>query len=83
MGHDKEADVHQLQEAKPCRFELTDDDIIIRYEIIGFTVLNASRRRREYGHGVNIAYLASVLHAFAKIHLRGTSDTLRTLSEIP
>jgi len=34
--------------------ELTDDDIIIRYEKgdTGFTVLNASRRRREYGHGV-------------------------------
>ncbi|MCD6210884.1 MAG: DUF2283 domain-containing protein [Methanophagales archaeon] len=37
--------------------KLTDDDIIIRYEkgeIIGFTALNASRRKRErkYGHGV-------------------------------
>jgi len=35
--------------------ELTDDDLIIRYEkgdVVGITVLNASRRRREHGRGV-------------------------------
>ena len=56
--YDKEADVLYINFKKPSHAddsELTDDDIIIRYEkgeIIGFTVLNASRRRREYGHGV-------------------------------
>ena len=57
-SYDKEADVLYINFKKPSHAddsELTDDDIIIRYEkgeIIGFTVLNASRRRREYGHGV-------------------------------
>ena len=34
------------------------------------------------GTAYNIAYLASAI-AFAKIPLRGTSDTLETLSEMP
>ena len=57
-AYDKEADVLYINFKKPSHADdskLTDDDIIIRYEkgeIIGFTVLNASRRRREYGHGV-------------------------------
>ena len=56
--YDKEADVLYINFKKPSHAddsELTDDDIIIRYEkgkIIGFTVLNASRRRGEYGHSV-------------------------------
>ncbi|HDN73397.1 MAG TPA: DUF2283 domain-containing protein, partial [Archaeoglobus sp.] len=35
--------------------ELTDDDLIIRYEggsAVGITVLNASRRRAGHGRGV-------------------------------
>ena len=50
-SYDKEADVLYINFKKPSHAddsELTDDDIIIRYEkgeIIGFTVLNASRRR--------------------------------------
>jgi uncharacterized protein YuzE len=49
--YDKEADVLYLNFKKPSHAddsELTDDDLIIRYEkgeIIGVTVLNASRRR--------------------------------------
>ena len=49
--YDKEADVLYLNFKKPSHAddsELTDDDLIIRYEkgaIIGITVLNASRRR--------------------------------------
>jgi len=55
--YDKEADVLYLNFKKPSRAddsELTDDDILIRYEkgeVIGITVLNASRRRAEYGRG--------------------------------
>ncbi|MEA1895181.1 MAG: DUF2283 domain-containing protein [Euryarchaeota archaeon] len=53
--YDKEADVLYLNFKKPSHAddsELTDDDLIIRYEkgtIIGITVLNASRRRVGYG----------------------------------
>ncbi|MDP2754100.1 MAG: DUF2283 domain-containing protein [Nitrospirota bacterium] len=57
-SYDKEADVLYINFKKPSHAddsELTDDDIIIRYEkgeIIGITILNASRRRIGYGHGV-------------------------------
>jgi len=50
-SYDKEADVLYLNFKKPSHAddsELTDDDLIIRYEkgeIIGITVLNASRKR--------------------------------------
>ena len=49
--YDEEADVLYLNFKKPGRAdnsELTEDDIIIRYEkgkIVGITVLNASKRR--------------------------------------
>ncbi len=49
-SYDKEADVLYINFKKPSHAddsELTDDDIIIRYEkgeIIGITVLNASKR---------------------------------------
>jgi len=49
--YDKEADVLYINFKKPSHAdnsELTDDDIIIRYEkgqVIGITILNASRRR--------------------------------------
>ena len=33
-------------------------------------------------HSLNTAYLATVLRTSAQIPLRGTSDTLRTLSDI-
>ncbi len=54
-SYDKEADVLYINFKKPSHAddsELTDDDIIIRYEkgeIVGVTVLNASKRR---GHDV-------------------------------
>jgi len=54
-SYDKEADVLYVDFKKPSHAddsELTDDDIIIRYEkgeIVGVTVLNASKRR---GHDV-------------------------------
>lgn len=57
-SYDKEADVLYINFKKPSHAddsELTDDDIIIRYEkgeIIGITILNAGRRRIGYGHGV-------------------------------
>lgn len=57
-SYDKEADVLYINFKKPSNAddsELTDDDIIIRYEkgeIVGITVLNASRRKVGYGHGV-------------------------------
>ncbi|MBP9019491.1 MAG: DUF2283 domain-containing protein [Bacteroidales bacterium] len=50
-AYDKEADVLYINFKKPSHAddsELTDDDIIIRYEkgeVIGITILNASRRR--------------------------------------
>ena len=50
-AYDKEADVLYINFKKPSHAddsELTDDDIIIRYEkgeVIGITVLNASKRR--------------------------------------
>jgi uncharacterized protein YuzE len=53
--YDKEADVLYLNFKKPSHVddsELTDDDLIIRYEkgsVVGITVLNASRRRGGYG----------------------------------
>jgi len=49
-SYDKEADVLYLNFKKPSHAddsELTEDDIIIRYEkgeIVGITVLNASKR---------------------------------------
>lgn len=53
MTYDEEADVLYVNFKKPSHAddsELTDDDIIIRYEkgqIVGITVLNASRRGIE------------------------------------
>jgi uncharacterized protein YuzE len=50
MTYDKEADVLYVNFKKPSHAddsELTDDDIIIRYEggqIVGITILNASKR---------------------------------------
>jgi uncharacterized protein YuzE len=50
-SYDEEADVLYLNFKKPSRAddsELTDDDIIIRYEkgeVIGVTVLHASKRK--------------------------------------
>ena len=55
-SYDKDADVLYINFKKPSHAddsELTDDDLIIRYEkgeIVGITVLNASKR--GYGHGV-------------------------------
>ncbi|PIU57210.1 MAG: hypothetical protein COS88_01805 [Chloroflexi bacterium CG07_land_8_20_14_0_80_51_10] len=57
-SYDKEADVLYINFKKPSHAddsELTDDDLIIRYEkgeIVGITILNASRRKIGYGHGV-------------------------------
>ncbi len=54
-SYGREADVLYINFKKPSHAddsELTDDDIIIRYEkgeIVGVTVLNASKRR---GHDV-------------------------------
>lgn len=50
MAYDQEADVMYINFKKPgvaTDSELTDDDVIIRYEgeeVIGFTVLHASQR---------------------------------------
>lgn len=50
-SYDKEADVLYLNFKKPSHAddsELTDDNIIIRYEkseVVGITILNASRRK--------------------------------------
>jgi uncharacterized protein YuzE len=50
MSYDEEADVLYINFRKPSvatDSELTDDDILIRYDgddIIGYTVLNAARR---------------------------------------
>lgn len=50
-NYDKKADVLYLNFKKPARAddsELTDDDIIIRYEkgeVIGITILHASQRK--------------------------------------
>jgi uncharacterized protein YuzE len=50
-NYDEEADVMYLNFKKPSRSddsELTDDDIIIRYEkgeIVGITILHASKRK--------------------------------------
>jgi len=50
-SYDKEADVLYLNFKKPSHAddsELTEDDIIIRYEkdeVIGITILNASKRK--------------------------------------
>jgi len=52
-SYDKEADVLYINFKKPSHAddsELTDDDIIIRYEkgeIIGITILNAGKRQRS------------------------------------
>jgi len=56
-SYDKEADVLYLNFRKPSHAddsELTDNDMIIRYEkgeIVGITILNASRRKTGYGQG--------------------------------
>ena len=50
-SYDEEADVLYFNFKKPSRAddsELTDDDIIVRYEkgeVVGLTVLHASRRK--------------------------------------
>jgi uncharacterized protein YuzE len=50
VSYDAEADVLYINYKKPSvatDSELTDDDVIVRYdgdEIVGFTVLHASRR---------------------------------------
>lgn len=50
-SYDKEADVLYLNFKKPSHAddsELTEDDIIIRYEkgeVVGITILNASKRK--------------------------------------
>ena len=52
-SYDKEADVLYLNFKKPSHTddsEMTDDDVIIRYEkdeIIGITILNASKREQK------------------------------------
>lgn len=49
--YDPEADVLYINYRKPSEAtdsELTDDDVIVRYagdEVIGFTILHASKRR--------------------------------------
>jgi uncharacterized protein YuzE len=54
-SYDKEADVLYINFKKPSHAddsELTDDDIIIRYEkgkIVGVTILNVSRRKMGLG----------------------------------
>lgn len=50
LSYDEDADVLYVNFKKPCNAndsELTEDDIIIRYQddqVIGFTVLHASKR---------------------------------------
>jgi len=57
-SYDEEADVLYLNFKKPSHAddsELTDDDIILRYEkgeVVGITILNASKRSIEHGHDV-------------------------------
>ncbi|HDN79075.1 MAG TPA: DUF2283 domain-containing protein [Chloroflexi bacterium] len=52
VTYDEEADVLYINFKKPSHAddsELTDDDIIVRYEkgeVVGITVLNASKRGR-------------------------------------
>lgn len=54
-SYDPEADVLYINFKKPARAtdsELTEDDVIIRYEgeeIIGFTILHASKRQMQGG----------------------------------
>ena len=51
INHDKEADVVYINFKKPSNpddSEMTDDDIIVRYEgeeIVGLTILHASKRK--------------------------------------
>jgi len=58
-AYDAEADVLYVNFKKPSHAddsEITDDDIIIRYEkgqIIGITILNASKRFAESRPGVS------------------------------
>jgi uncharacterized protein YuzE len=53
MTYDEEADVLYVNFKKPSHAddsELTDDDIIIRYEkeqVVGINILNASKRKAD------------------------------------
>jgi uncharacterized protein YuzE len=53
VAYDEEADVLYVNFKKPSHAddsELTDDDIIVRYEkgqIVGITILNASKRKAD------------------------------------
>lgn len=57
-SYDKEADALYINFKKPSHADgsdLTDDDVIIRYEkgeIVGVTILNASKRLAGHMHGV-------------------------------
>ncbi|HDY67633.1 MAG TPA: DUF2283 domain-containing protein [Candidatus Scalindua sp.] len=59
-AYDKEADVLYINFKKPSHAddsELTDDDVIIRYEkgeTVGITVLNASKRGNSQEYGANL-----------------------------
>ncbi|KKK98175.1 hypothetical protein LCGC14_2645390 [marine sediment metagenome] len=59
-AYDKEADVLYINFKKPSHAddsELTDDDVIIRYEkgeVVGITVLNASKRANSQEYGANL-----------------------------
>ncbi len=56
-AYDKEADVLYINFKKPSHAddsELTDDDVIVRYEkgeVIGLTILNASKRKAKQRRG--------------------------------
>ncbi len=53
IDHDREADVIYINFKKPSNpddSEMTDDDIIVRYEkgeVVGLTVLHASKRKAK------------------------------------
>jgi len=55
VDYDEEADVLYVNFKKPSHADdsdLTDDDVIIRYEkgqVVGMTFLNASKRQRSQG----------------------------------
>ena len=88
-AYDKEADVLYLNFKKPSHAddsELTDDDLIIRYEkgaVIGITVLNASRRGLDMGAGYDRADLDQYLFGDSlKSKPCWVLDTLETPSEM-
>lgn len=68
VTYDNEADVLYINFRRPSHAddaELTDDDVVVRYqdgEIVGLTILNASKREQQQNTSGSITKLSGEAH---------------------